>query len=136
MRLNNLGTLGPALLILALSLFQGACDRSEKPLQLGDLSSGEYTYIERIIILERVKAVALNDRDLGNTLLDSLTLAWDDSVESQTGKLISTDPHRSKTVHELLLRILVAENDSLVEAPLPRRISAPLPDPLAEPEDK
>ncbi len=136
MRLKNPGTLGPTLLTIVLGLFQGACDQAEQSLQLGDLRPEEYTYIERLVVLERAKAVALTDRQRGIILLDSLAVSWGDSVESETARLITREPHRAKIVHELLKRIVEAEKDSLLAAPLPRRVYAPLPDPLPKPKNK
>jgi len=126
MLLKKTGTISLTLTIIILNLFAGACSRQEKDLQLADLSPDEYTYIERIIILERAKAVALNDRDLGNILLDSLLVAWGDSVESETAAMAPQVPKRSQAVHELLGRILMAEKDSLKLVPLIRRLTAPM----------
>ena len=126
MPLKKSGTISLILTILLLSLFAGACSHQDQDLQLADLSPDEYTYIERIIILERAKAVALNDRDLGNILLDSLLVAWGDSVESETAAMAPQMPERSKAVHELLERIITAEKDSLMLVPEPRRLTAPM----------
>ena len=119
-------TISLILTTLLLTLFAGACSQEEQDLQLDDLSPSEYTYIERIIVLERAKAVALNDRDLGNVILDSLMIAWGDSAESETASLAPKDPKRSKAVHQLMVRIAEAENDSLKQTPLLRRLTAPM----------
>lgn len=114
-------------------LLLGACEKPEEELQLADLTPGEFTYIERIVILERAKAVAFNDRDLGNTILDSLSLAWGDSVEAATAALAPDEPARCQAVHDLLKRIVIAERDSLVHSPYPYRLAVPLADPIVEP---
>ncbi len=126
MLLKKTGIISLTLTIIFLSLFAGACSRQDQELQLADLSPDEYTYIERIVILERAKAVALNDRDLGNILLDSLLVAWGDSVESETAAMAPQVPERSQAVHELLGRILTAEKDSLKLVPEIRRLTAPM----------
>lgn len=105
------------------------CNEKPGPLQLADLTPAESRYVTRLVVLERAKAVALVDRTAGSALLDSLAAAWGDSALERTVEGLSTDPHRSNGVHELLVRILNAERDSLVEAPRTDRLSAPLPDP-------
>ncbi len=129
MRLKKAGATSLTCTIFISALILGACDRPEKDLMLADLTHEEHAYIERFVILERAKAVALNDRDLGNTILDSLSQAWGDSIESETAALAPVKPLRSKAVHELLKRIIIAEKDSLMQVPLPRRLSLPLSDP-------
>ncbi len=114
-------------------LFLGACDQPVEELTLADLTPGEPTYIERLVVLERAKAVAFSDRDLGNTVLDSLSLAWGDSVEAETAALAPVEPRRCEAVHELLKRIILAERDSLVHSPYPRRLAEPLHDPVKKP---
>ena len=42
---------------------------------------------------------------------------------------LSSNPLRIAAVHDLLLRILDAERDSLIHSPTAARLSAPLPDP-------
>ncbi len=140
MLLKKQKTLGLILTIQLLAILLGACSQEVQDLQLENLSPSEYTYIERIITLERAKAVALEDRDLGNVLLDSLKVAWGDSAESETAAMAPSKPKRSKAVHQLLQRILTAENDSLKIAPVARRLNAPmegyqpaLPDTTPEP---
>lgn len=133
MRLKKTGATGLALAALIPTLLLGACQQTEKALQLADLTPEEHTYIERIVVLERAKAVALTDRDLGNTLLDSLSVAWGDSIEARTAALAPKKPLRCQAVHDLLKRIIVAEKDSLLLAPSPERLAQPLIDPAPPP---
>ena len=106
------------------------CDEEPAPLQLADLTADEHLYLERIVQLERAKAVALVDRETGLALLDSLAADWGDSSLAETKALVPSEPQRSAAVADLLLRILAAENDSLLHAPRPDRLAAPLPDPI------
>ncbi len=117
----------PCVVLCALC-FNG-CREESPPLQLADLSDGESLYLTRVVVLERAKAIALVDRKLGNTLLDSLHTAWGDSALQQALAGAPTDPTRSSRVHELMGRILEAERDSLLDAARPDRLGAPLPDP-------
>jgi len=94
------------------------------------VSPNEYKYIERMVILERTKAVVFADKETGFALLDSLALAWGDSALERTSELAKNSPLRSAAVGELLSRILKAERDSLLQAPRPDRLSQPLSDPL------
>lgn len=114
------------------------CEPEEPPaIQLNDLGPNEYTYIYRLVTLERAKAVALVDRKTGVVLLDSLATAWGDSALADTRTLVPVEPMRAGQVNSLLLRILEAEADSLVHAPRPDRLQSPLPDPLpAVPEEE
>ncbi len=114
--------------MILVGLVQAGCRDEDPSLRLDQLRPGERTYIQRIVTLERAKAVALVDRTLGRTLLDSLATAWGDSSEQETLAGIPTDPTRARLVNELLGRILAAEEDSLLAAPRPRRLQAPLPD--------
>jgi hypothetical protein len=132
MRLKKTGATILAVAMLIPALFLSACDQSENDLQLADLTPEEHTYIERIVVLERAKSVALNDRTLGGAILDSLSLAWGDSIEARTAALAPVDPVRSVAVHDLLKRIIMAEKDSLLLAPSPRRLAVPLQDPPVE----
>jgi hypothetical protein len=118
-----------AVFVLVLACGLGGCGKETKSLQLRDLTSGERRYIERFITLERARAVALVDSKLGSTLLDSLATAWGDSSLAETRRGLSNNPQRAAAVHDLLLRILDAERDSLVQVPSSRRLTAPLPDP-------
>lgn len=126
MRLTKKSMTRLALAILIPTLLLSACDQAEEELQLADLTSAEYTYVQRLVVLERAKAIALHDRDLGNTVLDSLSEAWGDSVEAETAALAPTDPLRSREVHDLLKRVVSAEKDSLMLSPTILRLSAPL----------
>ena len=125
-------------IMLIPALFIGACSQPEKPFKLADLTADEHTYIERIVVLERAKALVLADPELGNAILDSLALAWGDSAEAKTAAMAPVSPLRSKNVHDLLKRIIVAERDSLLQNPSRRRLSVPLTDPVVpkpEPRD-
>jgi len=133
MRLTKAVYTKPIWLMLISTLLLGACDQPEKPLKLADLTISEHTYIERIVVLERAKAVVLADRELGNTILDSLSLAWGDSAEAKTAALAPVDPIRSQALHELLKQIILAERDSLLQNPSPLRLAAPLVDPVIQP---
>ena len=126
MLFKKTATISLILTTMLLTLYAGACSREKQDLTLEDLSPSEYSYIERIIVLERAKAVALNDRELGNVILDSLMVAWGDSAESETAALAPKDPERSKAVHQLLVQITEAENDSLKLTPTVRRLTAPM----------
>ncbi len=119
-----------SLLLLVLCLPLHGCGR-DKPgdIQLADLNQGEYRYVSRMVVLERAKAVALNDRDTGEALLDSLAIAWGDSALPETAAGVPDDPIRAQLVGRLLGRILEAELDSLLFHPRPDRLAAPLPDP-------
>jgi len=105
------------------------CSQRAETLQLANLSYAERLYIERFVTLERARAVALADPDLGDALLDSLGRAWGDSALEWTLHTLPREPRRVAGVFGLLGRILAAESDSLVQAPLPRRLRSPLPDP-------
>jgi len=118
----------PILILLALGL--GACESEEIPLTWQDLSSGEQTYVRRLVVLERAKAVALNDRELGDVVLDSLAAAWGDSAQAEAQAHAPTDPTRSRQLNIYLLRVLEAEKDSLMTIPAVRRLAAPLPAPV------
>ncbi len=130
MTINKTHATSLKLTLLIPALFLSACEKPEQELKLGDLTSPEHTYIERIVILERAKAVALVDRDLGNAVLDSLSLAWGDSSEAATAAMAPVEPLRCEAVHDLLNRILISERDSLVQAPYVYRLAIPLADPV------
>ena len=102
---------------------------TDDEIRLGDLESGERIYVTRVVVLERAKAVALVDRPVGEALLDSLAAAWGDDSLAETEAVVPGDPARAAAVGRLLRRILEAELDSLVLAPRPDRLAAPLPDP-------
>lgn len=112
------------LLTLALSL--AACRQETTSLKLTEVTPQERTYLDRLVVLERAKAVALNNRPLGNALLDSLAAAWGDSAAEKTAALAPRDPGRSEALHQLLEQLLAGEQDSLLQAPYPRRLTAPL----------
>ena len=116
-----------AVLLLAAA---GGCDQGED-LDLADLTPGEFLYVERMVVLERAKAVALSDREQGIALLDSLVAAWGDSALERTIAGLPGEPRRAAAVGRLLTGILLAEQDSLVNAPRPDRLAAPLPPPQA-----
>jgi hypothetical protein len=124
-----------SLLLPALFLLPGCSEEDHPALQLKDLTDGELLFVSRIVILERAKAVALIDRPTGEALLDSLAAAWGDSAFSETSRGVPSSPKRVGQVGDLLIRILDAELDSLISAPRPDRLAAPLPNPLpVEPE--
>jgi hypothetical protein len=108
-----------------------ACDAPEN-LEFSDLSADEARFVTRFVQLERARAVALVDREAGVVLLDSLSAAWGDTSLALARAAIPVDAVRQARVFRLLERILLAEQDSLVEAPRPGRLAAPLPAPLPE----
>jgi hypothetical protein len=109
------------------------CNSQTQPLQLKDLTPAERRYIERFVILERARAVALVDNQAGPALLDSLAAAWGDSAHQETRANLTNEPTRVAALHDLLLRILDAERDSLIQVPEARRLTAPIPDPSPVP---
>jgi len=111
-------------------LLAGGCVEDSGPMQLADLSADEQVYLTRFIQLERARAVTLVQRELGEALLDSLAVAWGDSSLVELGTAFGSDTARAAGLHDLLGRILEAEEDSLLQVPLPRRLTEPLPDPL------
>lgn len=117
-----------AFLTLAAAL--SGCGRSEPKLQPEDLTSAESRYVERFVVLERARAVALVDSETGTALLDSLAAVWGDSALRSVQRELSDDPLRAAAVHNLLERILMAEQDSLINASRPDRLTAPLPKPV------
>lgn len=116
-------------------IMSAGCDKQEKPLTLADLNGGEFVYVERMVQLERAKALTLVDRTTGEALLDSLATAWGDSSLQQTLVGVPSDPLRAEAVASLLRRILVAEQDSLKTNPGHNRLALPLPDPAPAPEE-
>jgi hypothetical protein len=115
---------------LAAAASLGGCDRSEPKLDLDDLTSAESRYVEHFVVLERARAVALVDPERGEALLDSLAAAWGETTMTRLAADLPTDPLRAAAVHDLLRRVLAAEQDSLLHAPRADRLSAPLPRPL------
>lgn len=133
---NNRQTVPFLILMLLAVLLLSACEEKEHPpMQLEDLSQGELLYISRLVTLERAKAVALVDRPTGDVILDSLAVAWGDSARKDTAAGLTSDPVRAHQIGLLLKRILEAESDSLIQAPRPDRLTAPLPDPPPEDPD-
>ncbi|MFH1841828.1 MAG: hypothetical protein ABIF77_01360 [bacterium] len=124
---------GSLLLLLTLLFFAGSgCDETNESLGLQDLTEAELRYVTRFVVLERARAVAMVQAERGTVLLDSLNTAWGDSSLPETLAGLSREPKRAAAVNDLLVRILDAERDSLVEVPKSRRLTAPLPDPSRE----
>lgn len=130
------GTAGPraamraaSVLVLALTLLAaaGGCARRERPLTPRDLTDDESVYVTRVLVLERVRAAIIDDPIRGSVLGDSLAAAWGDSAQPRTLDLAPTDPDRAALVHELLLRLLAAEQDSLLRLGGRRAIDAAWP---------
>lgn len=121
-----------ALLLLAVT---GCGPEGGRPLRLTDLKPSEREYLTRFVVLERARAVALVDRGTGEALLDSLASAWGDSSLAEARAALPADPRRQALLHGLLGRILRAEQDSLLDAPRPRRLDSLLPDPPANAVD-
>ncbi len=117
-------------LALLLSVVAG-CDREDRPLRLADLTPDERVFVERFIVLERARALALVDAAAGDAALDSLAAAWGDSALVEARASLPDDAVRQAALQVLLAEILDAEEDSLVLAPTVRRLSAPLADPPA-----
>ena len=99
----------------------------DAPLDLDDLPPAEREFVTRFVVLERARAVALAEPAAGTSLLDSLATAWGDSANVVARGQVPPDGARAAAVYDLLGRILVAESDSLLHAPLARRLTAPLP---------
>lgn len=118
----------------ALAALLTGCGGEDRPLRLSDLTSAELRYVTRFVTLERARAVALADRPLGDALLDSLSAAWGDSSLAEAKAALPHDPRRLGRLDELLARLLAAEQDSLLVAPVPRRLRAPLTEPPPEPK--
>ena len=114
--------LATSLLLLA------GCREQEPILQLADLTAGERLYFERVVAIDRANSVALIHRDQGSALLDSLATAWGDSVLPATLDGLTGDPYRNVALGELLLRVVIAEQDSLRWDPARNRLNLPLPD--------
>ena len=128
-------------MVAALLLAATGCENEKSQLALTDLSEDEYRYVERMVVLERAKAVALIDRPAGDALLDSLAAAWGDSSLVETWAGVPDDPVRSEAVATLLRGVLAAEKDSLMAAPRADRLRQPLmepppPAPVTSPEDE
>ncbi len=127
--------IAPLAILLALPLVVGTgCEHGDTRLTLADLSHGEREFLTRFVILERARAVAQADPPVGAALLDSLAAAWGDSAIATARAQLANDPLRAAEVYDLLGRILSAEADSLAQAPVARRLRAPLPRPAPGPE--
>ena len=120
-----------AIFLLAAGLW--GCTGEPPQLTLDDLTPQERTFIERYVVIERARAVALADPPLGQALLDSLGAAWGDSANAETKRLLPGDPARLAAVNRLLSRVLASEEDSLVMAPRADRLAAPLTEPPKAP---
>lgn len=127
-RLNPLAATNRGLTAMLLALLLGAgCSKDPGELELGKLRPAERTYIERYITLERARAVTLADPGEGAAILDSLAAAWGDTAALLAETSLPADPYRAARLQELLAKLLAAEFDSLVWAPRPDRLRAPLP---------
>ncbi|MBM4130784.1 hypothetical protein FJ250_07115 [bacterium] len=117
--------------VLLGTLLAGAvgCGDRERALRPDDLSRQEAAYVERVLVLERVRAALLVDPDRGVALGDSLAAAWGDSALPESITLAPVDPSRAERVHHLLLRLLAAEHDSLLARDGRRPLDAPWPTP-------
>lgn len=115
--------------LLLLELAVVACARRERPLRPRDLTADETRYVDRVLVLERVRARLLVDAASGVSLGDSLAAAWGDSALPQTLDLSPADPERAARVHDLLLRLFSAEQDSLLAHEGRRPLDAPWPAP-------
>lgn len=124
------------LVLLALMAPLSSCREEPRPLALADLSPAENEYVTRFVVLERARAVALSDRPAGEALLDSLAAAWGDSALARAEGALSSDTVRLAALHDLLARVLQAEEDSLLLSPVPSRLTAPLPPPAPPADDE
>lgn len=127
-RLPAIGLPAAGLLAAAL-LCAGGCRQADRGLRPQDLSRDEAAYVGRVLQMERVRAALLVDAARGVALGDSLAAAWGDSARPQTVALAPDDPDRAELVHELLLRLLAAEQDSLLARNGLRPLDAPWPAP-------
>lgn len=133
-RRRILSTRVPSFCALAALLLLASCRGEQPPLSLADLEPAELDYVTRFVHLERARAVALSDRAAGEALLDSLAAAWGDSALARAEASLSPDTDRLAALHDLLSRVLAAEEDSLLQRPVAARLTAPLPPP-APPEE-
>jgi hypothetical protein len=122
-------------ILLGLVAVQAFLVKEEAPRTLADLTPGERLYVERMVLLERAKAVALVNRTTGEALLDSLAAAWGDSSLAKTLSGVPTVPERSAAVAELLRRIIDVEHDSLRTDPGRNRLAEPVADPPPPPPE-
>ncbi len=131
-RLPAAAEAAPACAAIAILAFLAAlcgCDHRPRPLSPRELDANETTYVTRVVVLERVKAAMLVDARRGATLGDSLVVTWGDSAQARTLAMAPDDPTRAARVHDLLLRLLAAEHDSLLRHGGLRPLDAPLPVP-------
>lgn len=115
----------PVTVLLIVVLLGVGCDREPPPLAVSDLTPDEAYCLEHLVLLERARAVALADPELGAVVLDSLAVAWGDSFARDLERRLPVEPRRASRFHDLLLRVLEAENDSLTFAPRRGRLTAP-----------
>lgn len=115
--------------LLLLGVAAAACSRKERPLRPRDLTSDETRYVDRVLVLERVRALLLIDGGRGISVGDSLAIAWGDSALPETLAMAPAAPERAARLHDLLLRLVVAEQDSLVARDGRRPLDAPWPTP-------
>lgn len=125
------GALPNACVWLVLLLIAAGCRDEVRPLRLDDLDAAERLYVERFVVLERARVLALVDAETGAAALDSLAAAWGDSALAEARAALPDDSVRLAALHTLLAEILGAEEDSLTLAPVLRRLSAPVLDPPA-----
>lgn len=119
----------PAAFALASCVAAAACTHRESQLTPRDLTRDEVLYVTRVLVLERARAAVLTDPGRGAALADSLRTAWGDSALPRTVELAPADPERAAGVHQLLLRLLAAEQDSLLRLGGRRPLDAPWPAP-------
>ena len=117
-----------ALVLCCGLLLVASCCQQELTLHVSDLTADERFYFEHVVAVERAKSCALIHPDSGAALLDSLAVAWGDSIQSEILAGLSGDPRRSVALGELLLRVVAAEQDSLLWDPGFNRLHLPLPD--------
>ena len=110
----------------ALAMVAG-CQADSDQLAVDDLNPAERQIVTQYVVLERARVIALADPENGVAVLDSLATAWGDSASLTAQEDFPLEPARAALVHDLIRRLLEAEMDSLVHAPYPRRLSAPLP---------
>jgi hypothetical protein len=126
----------PLALLASVVIFSAACEKKVEPLTLADLTGGEFVYVERMIVLERAKFVALVDRTAGDALLDSLAAAWGDSSLQETLAGGPSAPLRAAEVAALLRRMIAVEQESLRTSSGLDRLALPLPDPAPLPVEE
>lgn len=110
-------------------IFSAGCGDKTGNLLLADLNDAELVYLTRYVTIERARAVYAIDPELGAGLLDSLATTWGDSNAVEIQRRLPSDMPRLAQVNKLLIRILEAEEDSLVLAARPDRLNTPITDP-------